>query len=85
MAGWARRRALLFAVLAGELAASGSWQPGLAAEIRFVCRNPSSGTTWEIKVDDQRLRASSVSGVLELLARVREEDDKAVREQNAGK
>jgi hypothetical protein len=34
----------------------------------------------QIKVDDQRLRASSVSGVLELLARVREEEARTDQE-----
>jgi len=59
VAGRARRHALLLVVVAGELAASGSWQPGLAAEMRFVCRNPSSGATWDIEVDDQRSLADS--------------------------
>ena len=55
----ARGHALLLAVLADGLPASGSWQPGLAAEVRFVCRNPSSGATWNIEVDDQRSLADS--------------------------
>ena len=50
------RHALLLVVLAGVL---GSWQPGLAAELRFVCRNPMSGATWEIEVDERRSLADS--------------------------
>jgi len=37
----------------------GSSQPGLAAELRFACRNPASGATWEIEVDEQRSLADS--------------------------
>ena len=50
------RHGLLPVVLAGVL---GSWRPGLAAELRFVCRNPASGASWEIEVDEQRSLADS--------------------------
>jgi len=50
------RRGLLLVVLAGAL---GSWRPGLAAELRFVCRNPASGASWEIEVDERRSLADS--------------------------
>ncbi len=59
MARLARRHVLLLAILAGGLPASGGRQPGLAAETRYVCRNPSSGATWDIEVDDEHSLADS--------------------------
>jgi hypothetical protein len=55
----ARGRTLRLAFLAGGLSVLGSWQHGHAKETRFACRNPSSGATWDIKVDDQRSLADS--------------------------
>lgn len=51
--------ALLLAVLAGGLLVAVSWQPGFAAELRFACRNTSSGASWEIDVDEGRSLADS--------------------------
>ena len=36
-------------------------QPAHAAEITFRCRNPASGATWNLKIDDERQTADSVS------------------------
>jgi len=36
-------------------------QPAHAAEITFRCLNPASGATWNLKIDDERQTADSVS------------------------
>jgi hypothetical protein len=53
----ARRRVPLLAVLAGGLAA-----PAHAEEMRFTCRNPSSGATWGIEVHEEHSLADSFPG-----------------------
>ncbi len=54
-----RPLALLLVVMAGGLPVSGCWQPSRAAETRFVCRNPSSGATWDIEIDEEHSLADS--------------------------
>jgi hypothetical protein len=55
----ARALVSLFVMLGGVLTASGVWRISLAAEIRFVCRNLSSGATWGIIVDVEHSLADS--------------------------
>lgn len=54
-----RRHALLLGVLAGGLAALANCQSALTAEMRYICRNPSSGATWDIRIDEARSLADS--------------------------
>lgn len=41
-------------IVAGSLLASSQWNAGHAAALVYRCKNTSSGTTWDVKVDLDR-------------------------------